>query len=276
MPLFSVVVPTFNRADVLLRALDSVAKQGWQAWELIVVDDGSTDDTANVMDNWLRENHTLGSQVKYLKTENRGVSAARNLGVQNSAGQWLCFLDSDDEWLPNKLAEQVKLTSDFKWIHGEEIWIRHGVRVNAMKKHAKSGGDIFERCVELCCVSPSTVAIERSLFESSGGFREDYPVCEDYELWLRLSVENRIGFVSEPIIKKYGGHEDQLSGRYKAMDYYRVKALMPFLENKDLSPEQKQTVFASIQHRCSVLLKGYEKHQNFSNWDEVIRWQKSL
>lgn len=265
----SVIIPSYNRASVLRRALDSVSRQDFADLELIVVDDGSTDSTFERIESWQKE---TAFPLRYFKTENRGVSAARNLGAREAQGRWLAFLDSDDEWLPHKLSAQMKLAEEFRWVHGEEVWIRNGVRVNAMKKHAKAGGRQFSRSIELCCISPSTVLIERELFLSAGGFREDFPVCEDYELWLRLAASEEIGFVKEPVILKYGGHDDQLSRRYKAMDFYRVKALQPFLQNGALKPEEREEVARAMAARCEILLKGFAKHANLKDRDQVRLW----
>lgn len=265
----SVIIPTHNRASVLRRALDSVLCQDFNDFEVIVVDDGSTDSTFDLIELWQKQS---AFSIRYFKTENRGVSAARNFGAREARGLWLAFLDSDDEWLPHKLSAQMNLTKEFRWVHGEEVWIRNGVRVNAMKKHAKAGGRQFLRSVELCCISPSTVLIERELFASAGGFREDFPVCEDYELWLRLAAREEIGFISEPLIRKYGGHDDQLSRRYKAMDFFRVKALRPFLSSWSIGPEERKEVARSIAARCEILLKGFEKHDNRKDRDYVRLW----
>ena len=150
MKKISVIVPTFNRAHTLIRALNSVAEQTYPAFELIVVDDGSNDLTKETVEQW-REAHVFPGQFQYLKTDNRGVSSARNHGAAAATGDWLAFLDSDDEWLPAKLGRQAPLLDEYPLVHGEEIWIRNGVRVNAGQKYRKSGGRIFLRCVDVCC-----------------------------------------------------------------------------------------------------------------------------
>jgi glycosyltransferase involved in cell wall biosynthesis len=221
---FSVIIPTFNRAEKVIRAIESVLSQTFKDYELIVIDDGSTDDTYDLI---------KGFPIQYHKIENSGVSAARNFGVKLSQGEWLAFLDSDDEWLPNKLELQARFIkeNDYKVVHGEEIWMRRGKRVNPKLKHKKSGGDIFEASLELCLMSPSTIAIKRELFESYGGFREDFEVCEDYDLWLKITRTNEVGFIEQPIIIKHGGHEDQLSTKHKAMDLWRVKSMQQLLKS---------------------------------------------
>lgn len=269
MPIITVIIPTFNRASVLTRALESVASQDFTDWELLIADDGSTDNTAEIAREFIQRT----GRAHYLPSpQNLGVSATRNRAARLARGSWLAFLDSDDEWLPNKLFVQMQLASEFSLIHGAEIWIRNGVRVNQRKKHAKSGGEVFRACVDQCFISPSTVLIRRDLFERLGGFREDFPVCEDYDLWLRIAAHLPVGFIAEPLIMKYGGHADQLSTTFKAMDYYRAKALAPFLNERGLSPADRHYVAAALLAKCEILLNGYSKHGNLKNYAEVEGW----
>lgn len=267
----AVILPTYNRLATLPRALDSVLNQSFTHWELWVVDDGSTDGTEEWFHTWregLKESH----RIHFRRRPNGGVSAARNLAINESQGPWVAFLDSDDEWLPNKLQvqwEQIQKMPDLKVWHSEEIWIRRGVRVNPMKKHLKSGGRIFTQCLPLCCMSPSTIMIHRSIFEELGNFREDYPVCEDYEFWLRICSRYSVGFCPQALIKKYGGHEDQLSRRYIAMDYWRVLAMKDHLHSPHLSPEERQALNQTLQKKCRILLNGYKKHNNMEPYPQV-------
>ncbi|MBX3023149.1 MAG: glycosyltransferase family 2 protein [Bdellovibrionales bacterium] len=259
-------MPTFNRASVLPRALKSVLAQDFQDWELIVADDGSSDTTAEIVKDFSTQS---GRGIYLSSRQNRGVSHARNQAARSARGEWLAFLDSDDEWLPHKLSTQIKLAEHYPLIHSEEIWHRHGVRVNATKKYAKSGGSIFERCVDVCCISPSTTLIRRDLFFALGGFREDFPVCEDYDLWLKVCAAHEVGYIPEALIVRHGGHADQLSMTYKAMDYFRAKALVPFLSDERVN---RDYVAKSLARKCEILLKGYEKHSNFANYVEVEDW----
>ena len=224
---------------------------------MIVVDDAGEDDTPILLEKRPR--------VRTIILESRrGVSAARNAGVAASSGEWVAFLDSDDEWLPRKLEMQLELAEreGVSLVHSEEIWIRNGRRVNPKKKHRKSGGDIFERCLKLCLISPSAVVMRRELFDRTGGFDEDFPVCEDYDLWLKITSLHRVGFVPEPLIVKYGGHPDQLSRRYKCMDYWRVRALERILDLRAFKPERRQKIIDEILWKAEVLAKGMEKHGN--------------
>ena len=277
-PLISVIIPTFNRSEVFKRAISSVLAQSYKNYELIIVDDGSTDNTSSVIQEIFSESTKDSKNLIYCFQENKGVSAARNYGVSRSRGSWLAFLDSDDEWFEKKLELQVKKISEStcRWVHGEEIWIRNGVRVNQRKIHQKSGGDIFCSSLNLCLVSPSTVMIDRETFINAGRFDEDFIVCEDYDLWLKLSLNNQIEFIETPLIKKYGGHQDQLSAKYKAMDFWRVKSMMRILSSEEITGEKKDQVIKVALKKCEILLNGYKKHNNMNNYDEVDHWHRTL
>ena len=269
----SAIIPTFNREDTIERAIDSVLNQTTPCQEIIVIDDGSTDETLKRLEKYQSKN-----QITYVKTDNKGVSAARNHAINLAQGKWISFLDSDDEWLPEKNTMQIacQQKTNYSLIHGEEIWIRNGKRVNAKFKHQKSGGMIFEKCIPLCLISPSATMIEKELLQKLGCFDEDFVVCEDYDLWLKYTLDYAVGFVEVPIIKKYGGHQDQLSMKYKAMDYYRIKSMVSILRNKIISKDQKSLIQKEIKAKATILLNGYIKHQNMIHYEEVENWLRSV
>ena len=271
MAFFSVIIPTFNRAHILERAIASVFDQSFRDFELIVVDDGSTDSTPILLAKLI---DLYPGKLKVLVQQNKGVSTARNFAAAKACGLWLAFLDSDDEWLPDKLQRQfdyIKQHPDVPLVHGEEIWVRNGIRVNPKKKHKKGGGDQFSPSLKLCAISPSVAVIDKEIFFQLGGFREDYPACEDYDLWLKLTSLYEVGFIIDPLVIKYGGHEDQLSQKYKAMDYWRVKSIAWILQNRNLSQEKKQLAANTLEKKVRILLQGYEKHQNLEHYDEVLQ-----
>ena len=159
----TVIIPTFNRAHTLERALNSIFRQSRSPDQVIVVDDGSTDHTGTLV----RERFP---QVDYIYQPNQGVSAARNTGIRQASNQqddaWIALLDSDDEWLPEKLEKQLAAWQhqpQYRLIHSDEIWIRRGHRVNAMNKHRKRGGYIFRHCLPRCIISPSAVLFQNTL-----------------------------------------------------------------------------------------------------------------
>jgi glycosyltransferase involved in cell wall biosynthesis len=272
MPIVDIIIPTHNRAKTLIRAIESVCRQSFKDWKLWIIDDGSTDETKELVTPFLSPN------IHYQRIENGGVSQARNFGVSLGDAKWLAFLDSDDEWLPERLEKQFELYELEKrsLIHGEELWVRNGKRVNPKNKHQKHGGDIFERCLPLCLISPSATLMTRELFYEMEGFDCDFIVCEDYDLWLKVTSLHQVSFVRDPIIIKYGGHEDQLSARYRAMDYWRVKSLNRILSIRELSKERIELVQAEIIQKCTILLNGYEKHQNFKDFDEIMNIKDSI
>jgi glycosyltransferase involved in cell wall biosynthesis len=274
MPFVSVIIPTFNRSSVVIRAINSVLNQSNKDFEIIVVDDGSTDDTEFILSPFIQ-----ADTIKYFKHHNLGVSAARNLGVSKSSGEWLSFLDSDDEWLPGKLQEQVdflRKNTSFNIVYGQEIWIRNGKRVNQRVIHQKYGGWIFDKCVQQCFIAPSSVMLRANIFHEIGGFDQDFTICEDYDLWLKISSLYEVGYIANPIIIKHGGHDDQLSTKYVAMDMWRLRSLVRILKIRNLSDEHKEEVIETIKRKGSILMQGYQKYGNSIGFEEVEKILKEL
>jgi glycosyltransferase involved in cell wall biosynthesis len=204
------------------------------------------------------------SSVRVLRQDQAGVSAARNLGIQTSASEWIAFLDSDDTWMPRKLARQIEALErepEYPLCHTGEIWIRNGCRVNPMKKHAKAGGWIFRNCLPLCVISPSSAMIRRKLLMDLGGFDPSLPACEDYDLWLRICSRHPVLFLPEPLITKVGGHEDQLSRKHWGMDRFRVRALEKLLGDASLqlSKEDRKAAAETLIAKLEVLENGARK-----------------
>jgi glycosyltransferase involved in cell wall biosynthesis len=265
-PTISAVIPTHNRSPMLRRALASVMLQTRPPDEIVVVDDGSTDDTRD----WVPVEYPT---VVYIRQENTGVSAARNRGVAECNSEWIAFLDSDDEWRPNKLERQSEaLTANptYHLCHSNEIWIRDGRRVNEGKRHAKSGGWIFQHCLPLCVISPSAAVVRRTLFEELGGFDETLPVCEDYDLWLRICARHPVLFLEEPLTVKYGGHADQLSHSYWGMDRFRIRAIDKILSENVLSPSDRAAAVGVLLERIGVYLLGARKR---GKADEIAKYE---
>jgi len=263
----SVIIPTYNRAYLLKRSIESVLNQTYGELELIIIDDGSTDNTNEVVQSYLED-----ERVRLYQISNSGVSKARNYGVSKSTGSWIGFLDSDDQWHNNKLEEQVKFIDQnpqFKIIHAHENWVRNDKQVKIPKRYRKSGGDIFIRSLDQCMISPSVALISTELFQHYEGFREDFIVCEDYDLWLKITSENEVGFIDSVLCTKYGGHEDQLSMKYFAMDYYRVKSMNWILKNRVLEKQKKLALVEMIIMKGSVLITGYRKHDNLKDLHEI-------
>jgi glycosyltransferase involved in cell wall biosynthesis len=259
-PLVSVIIPTYNRKTMLQEAVASVLAQSFRDFELIVVDDGSTDGTAADLRS------RCEARLRVLEQARRGVAAARNLGVRAARGEYIAFLDSDDTWLPRKLERQMDFmrAGPRRISQTEEIWIRDGRRVNPMKKHRKPSGDVFRASLELCLVSPSAVLMTRELFEEAGGFDESFEVCEDYDLWLRIAQNHAIDLLPELLVVKRGGHADQLSRSTWGFDRFRVRALKKVLDC-GIEGEKRAWAIDTLVRKARILAAGARKRNSESN-----------
>ncbi len=254
----SVIIPSYNRIHTLIRAIDSVLGQDSPVDEIIVVDDGSNDGTAGQISQ-------LYPTLRLIQQPNRGVSAARNAGINQACHTWIALLDSDDSWMPGKISQIRQAQNrhpEIRLFHSDEIWIRNGVRVNAMKKHLKTGGWIFERCLPRCVISPSSVVLHRSLLQSVGLFDESLPACEDYDLWLRVCHQYPVHYIDRPLITKYGGHKDQLSKQYWGIDRFRIHSIHRLLQQGELSESDYAVAMSTLIGKLEILLKGAKKHRN--------------
>lgn len=263
----SVIIPYFERPDLIERAIWSVLNQTAKPQELLVVDDGSRDGNLEALTARL----SRVANIKWLRlAENRGVSHARNMGIQAAKGPWYAFLDSDDAWHTDKLACQWSLICEYpnaSLVHCDEIWIRSGVRVNQMKKHEKGGGRLFARFTERCLISPSAVVIHKRVFDKIGFFDTTFTVCEDYDLWLRASRYFEVHFDDRKLVYKYGGHEDQLSRRYHSMDKYRIRSLLRVLQEGGLSPSDEAKARSVLIKKSRVIANGARKRGHVETAD---------
>jgi len=253
----TVVIPTYNRYKFLKRALDSVFAQTYLSQDVIVVDDGSTDDTFQIQKDF--------PTIKYLYQKNAGVSSARNTGIKEAKNEWVAFLDSDDEWLKNKLKTQVAFHKENRNIlisYTDEKWVRDSKEVKIPKKFFKIGVNAFSENIEYCNIAPSSTLIHKTLFEEVGLFDEELEVCEDYDLWLRVSLKNKIGLIDKKLIVKYAGHKEQLSGKYWGMDRFRVLALEKLLKEKS---SYENLIVETLVKKYNLLLKGAIKYDKMSD-----------
>lgn len=268
----SVIIPTYNRCLYLREAVQSVLAQTGVDLELIVVDDGSTDETAAAM-------RDFDDRLRYIRKSHSGVSSARNEGTRVANGEWLAFLDSDDLWLPGKLAAQLDFFEQHPHIlicQTEEIWIRNGRRINPRKYHRKPHGYCFSRLLDRCLVSPSAVMMDRDLLRSVGGFDESLPACEDYDLWLRIGCRYPIGLIEEPLIVKRGGHPDQLSATVPSLDHYRILAIANLLRKEPLDRTQREAAFGALRLKCRVYGQGCMKRGRTEEAESILSLPERL
>ena len=267
MPLVTVILPTWNRVKWLKTSIESVLSQTFQDFELIVVDDASTDSTGKILESYSGKIKTI------LLPENLGVSAARNTAIVQSDSNWIAFVDSDDYWHAKKLEKQIKQTRlcpEYQIHFTDEIWIRNGVRVNPKNKHRKRKGWIFKPSLALCLMAPSTVMLHRELLERHGMFDDSLPVCEDYDLWLRLTAYRPVVLLNEKLMTRHGGHSDQLSRKPWGIDRFRVQSLQKILSQENLSPGDRTAATQMLRKKCKILIKGF---RNRGNMKEIRVYQ---
>lgn len=257
----SVIIPTFNRANLLKDAVESVLMQTRRCGEVIIVDDGSTDDTAGLIKS-LRGSGCVSA----VSIPHSGVSRARNTGIKKARGAWIAFLDSDDIWLPSKIEKQLEYLEqhpEFLVCHTDEIWLKNGKMINQGKKHAKCEGWFFIPSLDLCLISPSTVLIHRCVLEKVGLFDESFEYVEDYELWLRITSRYPIGFVNEKLTLKRGGHPDQLSKKIDGIEKYRMAALEKLMLANDLPVMFLEEALKTFRKKCGIYAEGCEKRGRY-------------
>ena len=270
-PLVSVILPTFNRAWTLKDAIDSVLAQDYPNIELIIIDDGSKDNTQKLL-------KAYKDKIIVLRQENKGVSAARNAGIKKSNGVFIALLDSDDAWDKKKISCQVEFfqcNPEAMICQTEEIWIRNGRRVNPKAKHKKPSGMIFEPSLELCLVSPSAVMMKRQLFELKGYFNEDFTVCEDYDLWLRISSTLPVFLIDKPYTIKRGGHKDQLSS-FHSQDKFRIRSLSALIKSGSLTRDQAAKAKKVLKQKCVIYGNGCIKRGKKQEGEYYLNLNQSI
>mgnify|MGYP000084725701 CR=1 FL=1 len=247
----SVVIPTFNRGNFIRDTIKSVQNQTCKVDEIIVIDDGSTDNTKQLIKDL---------DIRYIYQNNQGVSSARNTGIRESKNDWIAFLDSDDIWEKNKIEKHITFhmqNKDILLSHTDELWVRNGKIINQKKHQQKPSGFCFLDNIPSCKIGPSTVLIHKKIFNDLGYFDEKLAVCEDYDLWLRVSKKYEIGYIDEKLIIKQAGHDNQLSFTTFAIDTYRITAL-----EKHLESIYEKEIKEEIIKKCNLILKGAYKHNN--------------
>ncbi|MGH7908147.1 MAG: glycosyltransferase family 2 protein [Candidatus Binataceae bacterium] len=261
IPEISVIIPTYNRRLMVRDAVESVLAQRGCNFELIVVDDGSTDGTAEALEPTaaaFNENRAENA-FQILRTGNRGPAAARNHGVRIARGEFIAFLDSDDLWMSDKLARQLAFMRENPSLtisQSQEIWMRNGRRVSPGRRHLKRAGDFFTDSIRTCLVSPSAVILHSAFFRAFGGFDENFIACEDYDLWLRILAGHEIGLLDEPLVIRRAGHSDQLSAATPALDRFRILALLKLLAGANLAPDRRTAVCKGLAEKCHIYAGG--------------------
>ena len=265
-PLVSVVIPTYNRAQLVREAVASVLAQNYQPLEPIVVDDGSDDATGDALARF--------PKVRVLRQAHTGMPGqVRNAGARLARGEYLAFLDSDDLWLPRKLAQQVAAATAAgdAISHTRERWVRGRRVISQRTQRHRRSGDLFADSLRKCVIGPSTVLLRRTVFEQAGGFREDLEIAEDYELWLRLTARHQVGYVDQELVIKRAGHSDQLSERYGQIEIFRLWALHDLVAGGHFAAAARHAAAgAELARKAQIYAAGCRKRGRL---DEARRYQ---
>lgn len=245
-PKVSVIIPTYNRAQILSRAIKSVLNQTFQDFELIVVDDGSVDNTRQLVVRFQERD----SRVNYIWQESSGgVASPRNTGIQHARGAYIAFLDDDDEWMPQKLEKQVALfQSSTKQNLGCVGCSFVDININNGKMaviQAPKRASMFRKLLEECFLLPSAAVLKREVFSEVGLFDERAVLCEDRDMWIRLAQKYDLHFVDEVLCKRYI-HGDNIS---ETFHYEKVIKSLQYLITKHMSCYENYPMSYSKQLR---------------------------
>lgn len=204
MPRVSIIMPTFNRAYCLTRAIKSVMLQTFTDWELIIVDDGSTDETSQILD---RFSQTLRSRFRHFKIENSGAAKARNAGIVATSSEFVAFIDSDDIWLPEKLDMQISRLStnagvDFSFTDYFEFSDEHGIGKLGHAIPSSLVGNIYPQLLDVShnLITCPSVVVRRSLLDDCGLFDESMRICEDIDLWRRIARRTQVDAIPVALV----------------------------------------------------------------------------
>ncbi len=268
----SVIIPTFNRSQMLLAAVQSVLQQTVLPKEIIVVDDGSTEPIESII------TEIQSPLVRYIHQAHTGMPGqVRNVGVAQAEGEWIAFLDSDDLWYPEKLqcTEAIITTDAPSLIHCRERWMRCGSEVSQRKQRHQRRGNIFQDCLKKCIIGPSTVVMKRSVYDDLGGFREDLEIAEDYEFWLRYCNTYAVEYIDETLVEKRAGDWEQLSVKYDEIEIFRMRGLQELIDRKIFTEPHQLLAKEEFARKCEIYSKGAEKRGLFAKAEEFAHLAKT-
>lgn len=274
----SVVIPTYNRAATLPRAVESALRQSRPPYEVLVIDDGSTDETAEIIRNY-------GSPVRHVLQENAGASSARNRGIAEATGEWVAFLDSDDEWLPNKLADQLSILEQYP----ELCWgASRSIRVGAdgvetispwlprdQREIDEQGFlEFFKPRIRPYLFTTPGIIVKRSVFDRVGEFDTRIHYLEDFELWCRVALMYpTFAYSPEPGYRWYVGSDLSLTkGQARHLDVYRVLDSL-LSKSKAADSEVRRAIRRWVQFRAFNYYVQFASRRRLVDAQEIQRWR---
>jgi len=222
----SVIIPSYNSGEYLRAAIDSALNQTFKALEVIVVDDGSTDNTVDIASSY-------GDKVILHQQENAGAAEARNSGAKIASGEWLAFLDADDIWDPVKIEKQLEHCGNYTWSHTDSVFIgfEQDGTVRCSDRCPKHGGNVLPMLIVNNSVSTSTVMVKREAFFEVGGFDKSLRALQDWDLWLKLAAKHELGYLPESFTQ-YMVHSGSTSRSPRKTLPYHIKII-----NRTFAPD---------------------------------------
>jgi glycosyltransferase involved in cell wall biosynthesis len=268
VPLVSVVMPTRNRAALMERALSSVVEQTFARWELLVVDDASTDATAAAVSR-----HCDGDSRIHLHelTEQVGGAAARNRGIEAARGEWIAFLDDDDEWLPRKLERQLDVVLDSPsgagLVYCSAWFVTADGSEHVLQSSAAPAGATRRALLHRNFISTPTVMVRTDVVRQVGGFDETLPRLQDWDLWIRLAGLTPFAFLDQPLVRAFHT-EGGISTRSDAL-LQACRALDQKYRNSDFDDQE----IADFQHALGhiLMIGGAPEYASPHLWQAVRR-----
>lgn len=253
MPEVSAVIPAYNAARYLGEAIDSALAQTFRDLEIIVIDDGSTDDTARVVARY-------GGSVRSISQPNRGVSSARNRGIEESRGRYVAFLDADDVWMPAKLQRQLEALREnpqTRACYSAHLWVDD--RLAPLRENrGPRRGTALEDLLRTGNVvgSPSSVIVERSIFSEVGGFSDAFSLCADWEMWVRIAARTEFAYINEPLVQ-YRVHADSMSRNVPLLEDESIRTLESGFAAPSTPLQIRKRRRSSLAHNYMVLAGSY-------------------
>lgn len=244
--LVSVVIPAFNSEKYIAECIDSVLLQTYQNFEIIIIDDGSTDNTVDIVSGYKND------LIKLFHQKNSGSAAARNHGVKQAAGIWIAFIDADDIWLPDKLQKQLEHCSNQDWSHSDlffhgDTYPRH---TKATKLTSKHSGFILKNLLVENSIGTSSVVIKKDVFQKLGGFNTDLRALQDWDLWLRVATKHQICYVDEPLVY-YRIHSSSVSRNVRKTLPYHLNLINRVFSRQGLARDLQKL-------KCEALSRSYQ------------------
>lgn len=274
-PKVTVITPLYNSSAFIRATLDSLKAQTFTNWESILIDDGSTDDTAQVVQPYLAD-----SRFRLIQQDNRGIAGARNTGLKDARGEWICLLDHDDLWLPTKLQKQLDYAHEYNLdivctdafiVTESERWVYSrgfpDIAAAVQRAPIDPSVDVFEQCIRLDFLCASSVMLKRALFEKHGLFDPEAVPSDDYDMWLRCMAEGRGGFVAEPLIE-YIVHAGNYSRNEIRLNEKTIHVLQRHRKRHKEDPRRLKQFDDSLANQFNLL---FEKLVARGTWFDAVK-----